>query len=122
MLVLTQKVVTIAMENLKALREEKGISQQKLADKINTNQQNIHRYEHGFYEPDIQTLKQLADFFETSIDYLVGYTDIRHKIETIQPFDLNDDEAILIEKYRQLSNNARSSVMIVINTFLEQDK
>ena len=32
------------MERLKALREEKGISQQKLAEKIQTNQQNIHRY------------------------------------------------------------------------------
>lgn len=33
------------MKNLKGLREEKGISQQKLAEKINTNQQNIYRYE-----------------------------------------------------------------------------
>lgn len=110
------------MDNLKALREEKGISQQKLAEKIKTNQQNIHRYEHGFYEPDIQTLKLLADFFETSIDYLVGHTDIRHKVESIQPFDLNNDESILIEKYRCLGRNARSSVMNMINTFLEQDK
>ena len=110
------------MDNLKALREEKGISQQKLAEKINTNQQNIHRYEHGFYEPDIQTLKLLAGFFETSIDYLVGNTDIRHKIESIQPFDLNDDEAQLIEKYRKLSLHVRGSVMTVIDTFLEQNK
>lgn len=110
------------MKNLKALRVEKGISQQKLAEKINTNQQNIHRYEHGCYEPDIQTLKLLANFFETSIDYLVGNTDIRHKIESVQPFDLNTDEAILIEKYRSISRNARSSVMNMIDTFLEQDK
>lgn len=107
------------MERLKTLREEKGISQQKLAEKIETNQQNIHRYEHGFYEPDIQTLKLLAEFFETSIDYLVGNTDVRHKIESVQPFDLNDDEAILIEKYRQLKTNARSSVMNMIDTLLE---
>ena len=110
------------MERLKALREEKGISQQKLAERIQTNQQNIHRYEHGFYEPDIQTLKLLADFFETSIDYLVGNTEIRHKIESVQPFDLNADEAILIEKYRQLRSNARNSVMNMIDTLLEQDK
>lgn len=107
------------MENLKALRAEKGISQQKLAEKIGTTQQNIHRYENGFYEPDIQTLKILADFFETSIDYLVGFTTIRHKIETIHPFDLNTDEAILIEKYRQLNSNARSSVISMIDTILE---
>lgn len=110
------------MENLKALREEKGISQQKLAEKIKTNQQNIHRYEHGFYEPDIQTLKLLAGFFETSIDYLVGNTNIRNKIESIQPFDLNTDEAVLIEKYRRLGRNARGSVMNMIDVFLEQGK
>lgn len=110
------------MKNLKALREEKGISQQRLAEKINTNQQNIHRYEHGFYEPDIQTLKLLANFFETSIDYLVGNTDIRHKIEAVQSFDLNNDETVLIEKYRRLTLNARGSVMNMIDAFLEQDK
>lgn len=109
----------LKLDNLKALREEKGISQQKLAEKLNTNQQNIHNYEHGFYQPDIQTLKLLAEFFETSIDYLVGNTDVRHKIESVQPFDLNDDEAILIEKYRQLKTTARSSVMNMIDTLLE---
>ena len=110
------------MVNLKILRDEKGISQKKLGEKINTNQQNIHRYEHGFYEPDIQTLKLLADYFETSIDYLVGYTDIRHKIEAVQPFDLNTNEAVLIEKYRCLDYNTRSSVMCMIDAFLEQSK
>lgn len=110
------------VDNLKVLREEKGISQQKLAEKLNTNQQNIHRYEHGVYEPDIQMLKLLADFFETSIDYLVGHTDIRHKIESVQPFDLNADETKLVEKYRQLGRTARGSVMNMIDAFLEQDK
>lgn len=110
------------MDNLKKLREEKGLSQQKLAEKINTNQQNIHNYEHGSYQPDIQTLKLLANYFETSIDYLVGNTDIRRKIEATQPFDLNDEETILVEKYRRLSRNARSSIVNTIDTFLEQDK
>lgn len=110
------------MERLKALREERGISQQKLAEKIQTNQQNIHRYEHGFYEPDIATLKLLADFFETSIDYLVGNTEIRHKIESVQPFDLNADEAVLIEKYRRLRSTARKSVMNMMDALLEQDE
>lgn len=110
------------MERLKALREGRGLSQQKLAEKIHTSQQNIHRYENGFNEPDIATLKLLADFFETSIDYLVGNTEIRHKIEAVQPFDLNAEEAILIEKYRQLKNNARSSIMNLMDTLLEQDQ
>lgn len=110
------------MERLKVLREEKGLSQQKLAENIGTSQQNIHRYENGLSEPDVATLTSLADFFETSIDYLVGNTDIRHKIETVQPFDLNADEAMLIKKYRQLRTNARNGIMNMIDTLLEQDQ
>ena len=110
------------MDNLKALREEKGISQQKLAEKINTNQQSIHRYEHGFFEPDIQTLKLLANFFETSIDYLVGNTDIRHKIEPVKEFELNENEAILMGKYRMLASTAKDSVISMIDALLENAK
>lgn len=110
------------MKNLKALREEKGINQQKLAEKINTNQQNIYRYENGFSEPDIQTLKLFADYFETSVDYLIGNTDIRHKIEPVQHFDLNEEEALLMEKYRQLRANLRTSVMNMIDALLEENQ
>ena len=107
------------MENLRALREERRISQQGLAEQIGTNQQNIHRYEHGFYEPDISTLKLLANFFDTSIDYLVGNTDIRHRIEPVEKHELNVDEAALIEKYRSLVPNAQRSVIGMIDVLLE---
>ena len=63
------------MKNLKFLRDEKSVSQQKVADAIGSNQQSIHRYENGDYEPDIQTLTLLADYFDTSIDYLVSRQD-----------------------------------------------
>ncbi len=107
------------MENLKLLRKEKTISQSKLAKEIKTSQQNICRYENGLYEPDIQTLKLLANYFETSIDYLVGNTNIRHKIEYIEPFDLNDDEVLLINKYRQLKVKARGSIMNIVDILLD---
>ncbi len=110
------------MKNLKGLREEKGISQQKLAEKINTNQQNIYRYENGFSEPDIQTLKLFADYFETSVDYLIGNTDIRHRIEPVEHFDLNEEEALLMKKYRQLRANLRTSVMSMIDALLEENQ
>lgn len=110
------------MERLKALRTEKGLSQQKVAESIGSNQQSIYRYENGFYEPDIATLKLLADFFETSIDYLVGSTDIRHRIEAVRPFDLNEEETILMNKYRQLRSSARKSVIVMIDALLEQEK
>ena len=108
------------MDNLKSLREEKGISQQKLADQIGTNQQNIHRYENKYYEPDIKTLKLLANFFETSVDYLIGNTDIKNKIEYVETFELSNNEALLMEKYRKLNARAKSGVINIIDILLEQ--
>lgn len=63
------------MKNLKELREKKGLSQLQLAMKLGLNQNTISRYESGQREADYQTLIMLADFFDVSIDYLIGRTD-----------------------------------------------
>ncbi|MDR0862584.1 MAG: helix-turn-helix transcriptional regulator [Oscillospiraceae bacterium] len=107
------------MENLKKLREERGISQQRLAEHIGTNQQNIHRYEHGFYEPDIRTLKLLADFFDTSIDFLVGATNNRRRIEPLEKYGLSEDEIAVIDALRRLSAKQRKCVDVLLDTFSE---
>ena len=108
------------MKNLKLLRDEKKISQQGLAEQVGTQQQNIHRYENGFYEPDISMLKAFANYFNTSIDFLVGNTDIRQKIEPTEEFTLNKNEGALVEKYRKLNGNAQNSIMTMIDTLLEK--
>ena len=62
--------------HLSLLRKEKGLSQQQLATELNLgNQTNISRWESGKFEPDIASLIKLADFFDVSIDYLVGRKD-----------------------------------------------
>ena len=60
---------------LKLLRKQKHMSQLSLAMKLNTTQMSISRYETGKREPDLKTLILIADFFDVSIDYLVGRTD-----------------------------------------------
>ena len=57
---------------LKALREKRGISQLKLAMDLGLNQNSISRYESGAREADYKTLIALADYFDVSIDYLLG--------------------------------------------------
>jgi len=63
------------MTNLKKLRLERKLSQQKLAEQFGITQQAIFNYENGITEPDIFMLKQMATFFHTSVDYLIGHTD-----------------------------------------------
>lgn len=60
------------MKNLRQLREDKGLSQLQLALKLGLNQNTISRYENCQREADYQTLIAFADFFDVSIDYLIG--------------------------------------------------
>ena len=61
------------MDKLVQLRHEYNMSQAALAEKCHLSQQAIWKYENHISEPDIETLKRLADIFHTSIDYLVDH-------------------------------------------------
>ena len=108
------------LANLKQLRVERGISQQKLADILGFTQQSINQYENHSIEPDIDTLSRMADYFETSIDYIVGRTAERRPIQRTEAYDLNADEAGVIDHYRALTPRERDCVQMVIETLLDK--
>ena len=60
---------------LKELRKKKGISQLRMATDLNTTQNTISRYETGEREPGIDDLIKIADYFNVSVDYLIGRTE-----------------------------------------------
>ena len=108
------------LPNLKILRQERGISQQRLADAIGVSQQSINQYENHSVEPDISVLTRLADHFNTSIDFIVGRTDIRRPIEHTEAFHLNRDESDVITQYRALKGSEKQCVALMIKTLLEK--
>lgn len=57
---------------LRKLRKAKKISQIKLAMDLNMNQNTISRYENMEREADYETLIKMADYFNVSLDYLLG--------------------------------------------------
>ena len=59
---------------IKDLREDKDMRQSDLARETGIDQRTISNYETGKTAPDAYALIKLADFFEVSIDYLVGRT------------------------------------------------
>ncbi len=59
-------------KRLRALRKEKGLTQQDVADRLRVNKQTISGYERGIRKPDFEKLDELADLFDVSIAYLVG--------------------------------------------------
>ena len=68
--------------NLKRLRKQKGITQQEIANEINTSRSCISNYESGNRQPDNQTIKLIADFFDVSVDYLFGRSEVKTLIKS----------------------------------------
>ena len=60
---------------LKELRTEKGLSQVSLANKLGYTQSNVSEWEKGAVEPKLSALICIANFFDVSVDYLLGLED-----------------------------------------------
>ena len=60
---------------IRELREDRDFTQKDIAKILSCTQQTYSRYESGEITIDIHNLIKLADFYNTSIDYLVGITD-----------------------------------------------
>lgn len=65
------------MNRLRELRNERGLSQDRLANEMLINIKTLRRYEVGENNPRFAILIELADYFNVSIDYLVGRSDVR---------------------------------------------
>ena len=63
-------------ERLLQLRKEKNITQKQLASALNLSEVGIQNYEGGRRKPAYDILIALADYFNVSLDYLVGRSDL----------------------------------------------
>ena len=66
-------------ERLKAIRKSRGITQKQLAQDIGASERGIQSYEIGERKPAFDQLIALADFFDVSLDYLVGRSDVAER-------------------------------------------
>lgn len=65
------------MDNLKTIRLESGLTQLALQMKTGIDQSLLSKYESGERTPTVETLQILADYFETSLDFLMDRTSER---------------------------------------------
>lgn len=61
---------------IKELREQQHLSQKDFALAIGTTQRKVSYWETAKIEPDLQSLWRIADFFDVTVDYLLGRVDI----------------------------------------------
>ncbi|KDR95938.1 Transcriptional regulator, contains XRE-family HTH domain [Peptoclostridium litorale DSM 5388] len=99
-------------ERLKTLRNEKGLTQQDIADILGIGRATVAGYETKGKQPDYEKLTLLADYFNVSTDYLLGRTDQRKPCSTDKPITkayhnldaegLSDEDIEKVEEYIRL--------------------
>lgn len=106
-------------ENIKRLRLEKGITQEKLADFLSVSFQSVSRWERGESYPDITVLPLLSRFFGVSIDELLEMNEVRNEEKIKEYLDLYDNTGLkdlssLYEKMKEAAKKFPDDFRILV--------
>lgn len=98
------------MNRLKDLRIEKGLLQSDIAKIINKGERTVGFYETGERDMNTETLAILSDFFNVSIDYLLGKSDVRNPGKQID--DILNEAMIGMskEEYEALNETQKKQI------------
>ncbi len=107
------EVVSLLGKRIKALRMERGMTQQQLGELINVTKVSICGYEKGTRNPTLQTLTDLAQVFGVDINYFLGL-DTTVVAEDSEPYQvaMSHEEVVFIMELRK---NARIYEMLIEN-------
>lgn len=104
---------------LKELREEKGLKQSELAQILNISPSSIGMYETDKRDPDDELKIKISDYFNVSIDYLMGKSDIR-ELDSNNDIEINDDDidVAFYEGYKDLEEEDKEVMRQTLKAFL----
>lgn len=103
------------LRNIKLLRAKKRITQQQLASAVGVSQQSINKYENHDIEPDIATLSAIADYFGTTVDYLIGR--VPETDAARDSVGITAEELEVLYGFRALSAREKESVRLIIENY-----
>ncbi|MEY8235162.1 helix-turn-helix transcriptional regulator [Lachnospiraceae bacterium 66-29] len=104
---------------LENLLEEHDLTQRGLAKQLHIAPSTLNGYLRRNREPDFATLIKLANYFEVSIDYLLGVTNIRRPYDSNKYYD--DNEGDLLEIYRSLGPQEQSYLIKQAHMYSKHD-
>lgn len=82
---------------LNKCRKSKNLTQEDIAEYLNVGKNTVSRYENGERTPDFETLLKLAEYFNTSVSYLVGETDDPTAINEKSPLPIEEGDLLLTQ-------------------------
>ena len=89
---------------LKELREARSLSQDDLGNALGLSKSSISNYENGYRQPDMETLISIADYFDVTVDYVVGRSSLPN-------FEISPKEEIILQVYRSLPEDKRDLIL-----------
>ena len=110
---------SIIARRLSELRENKGVSQQDVADILHVKRATVANYETGNRAPDYETLIKIADYYGVSCDYILR--GVRSQFSSINSTTGLDDEAIDRLRYAVTvwrSQNPPTEALDIMNRFI----
>ena len=103
-LVLKGKVVFMGHIMLREIRNERGLTQQRIADVLQVSREAYSMYENGKRQINSEALCILADYYSVTTDLLLGR-------EEKMPINLTKDEIRVIERYRKLDSRGKNNIL-----------
>ena len=104
--------------NLKNLRNEAQINQKTLASQFRVTQATISSWENGRTAPSFEQLIQIADYFDVSVDYLIGRTNIDNNYV----YNPQKDIADILEILQHTDNREREVIYRLLKEYTKAKK
>ena len=93
-------------ENIRVFRKERGLTQEQLAEVLGVTVGAVYKWEAKLSLPELSLIMELADFFDTSVDVLLGYemkdNRLRVTVERLKDYAYRKDRAGLAEAEKAL--------------------
>ncbi len=105
-------------DNIKKLREDKGLMQKEVAAEIGLKPAHYNKMEKGLVEPSVEVLDKLAAFYSVTIDDIVHLKKAAPKAVVME----DKTSAEQLRLLSQLSEKDKSTVMSIIDTMLTKQK
>lgn len=107
---------------LTQLRTERDIKQYVVAQAINVDSSMISKYEKGTNCPDYSTLIKIADFYDVNLDYLLGRTDIRTSMRTLEGKLKTRSGPVPIDGIFRLSDADKEIIGLMLHSLLQKQE
>lgn len=106
------------MKNLKNIRKSRKLTQVQVADALHFAHTTYTAYENEKIQPSTETMIKLADYFNTTIDNLVGH-EVKHFVDISL---LSNTQIELINKIKNCNNNACEKLLSYLDGLQTKDK